>query len=95
MFSAVKLSKHVDVDQYKYLGYGIGFDRKGFFSYPYGGNGKNVITFGVNMSLSTKTDNRKKDILILSKGPTQELEHTLSTEKCIQLTLSNKIQSFV
>ena len=31
LFGAVKLTKHVDVGQYKYLGYGIGFDRKGFF----------------------------------------------------------------
>ena len=30
------------------------------------------------MSSSTKIDNRKKDILILGKGPTQGLEHTLS-----------------
>ena len=33
------------------------------------------------MSSSTKIDNRKKDILILGKGPTQILEYTLSTEK--------------
>ena len=33
------------------------------------------------MSSSTKIDNRKKDILILGKGPTQGLEHTLSAEK--------------
>ena len=32
LFCAVKLTKHVDTDQYKYSGYGIGFDRKGFFS---------------------------------------------------------------
>ena len=32
------------------------------------------------MSSSTKTDNRKKN-LILGKGPTQELEYTLSAEK--------------
>ena len=30
LFGAVKLTKHVDVDLYKYSGYGIGFDRKGF-----------------------------------------------------------------
>ena len=28
LFSAVKLTKHVDVDLYKYSGYGIGFHRK-------------------------------------------------------------------
>ena len=33
------------------------------------------------MSSSTKIDNRKKDILILDKDPTQGLEHTLSAEK--------------
>ena len=33
------------------------------------------------MSSSRKIDNRKKDILILGKDPTQGLEHTLSAEK--------------
>ena len=33
LFGAVKLTKHIDIDQYKYTGYGIGFDRKGFFFY--------------------------------------------------------------
>ena len=31
LFGAVKLTKHSDIDQYKYSRYGIGFDRKGFF----------------------------------------------------------------
>ena len=31
LFGAVKLTKDVDVDQYDYSGYGIGFDRKGVF----------------------------------------------------------------
>ena len=41
------------------IGYGIGFDRETSFSI---GNetGKNVIIFGVGMSSSTKTDNRKR-----------------------------------
>ena len=32
LFGAVKLTKNLDVDLYKYSRYGIGFDRKGFFS---------------------------------------------------------------
>ena len=32
MFGTVKLTKYPGIDQYKYSGYGIGFDRKGFFS---------------------------------------------------------------
>ena len=75
------LTKNADIDRYGYSGYGIGFDRHGIFSFPGTGLGRNVIIFGVEMSSSTKIDNRKKDILILVKGPTQALEHALSAEK--------------
>ena len=62
---AVSLTKNVDPDKYKYSGYGIGFDRQGFYSHPSGGTGRNVIIFGVYMNLSTKIDSRKKYTLIL------------------------------
>ena len=64
-----------------------------FFSHSSGGTGRNVITFGVDISSSTKIDNRKNDILILGKGPKQGLEHTLSVEKMysISFTENNKI----
>ena len=42
-----------------------------FFLYPDGETGKNVIIFGADMSSSVHVDNKKKDILILGKGPTQ------------------------
>ena len=44
------------------------------------------------MSSSSKIDKRKKDILILGKGSTQGLEHTLSAEKkySIKFTEQNK-----
>ena len=44
------------------------------------------------MSLSTKIDNKKNDILILGKGPMQGLENTLPTEKLypINFTENNK-----
>ena len=48
LFGAVKLTKHADVGQYKYSGYGIGFDRKGFYSIV-DETGRNVIIFGVDM----------------------------------------------
>ena len=47
------------------------------------------------MSSSTKMDNRKKDVLILGKGPTQDLEHTRSAKKCVQLILQRITQNFV
>ena len=39
------------------------------------------------MSSSAPIDNKKKDILVLGIGPTQGLEHTLTPEKCVPLTL--------
>ena len=84
--------KDADIDKYKYSGYGIGFDRHVFFSHPSGETGRNVIILGVDMSSSTKIDNRKKDILILGKGPIQGLEHTLTAEKMysINFTVTRK-----
>ena len=48
-------------------------DRRSSFSFPGGGFGQNVIIFGVDMS-SAHIDNKKKDILVLGKGPTQGLD---------------------
>ena len=75
------MTKNADIDKYGYSGYGIGFDRKSSFSFPGGGMGQNVIIFGVDTSSSVHVDNKKKDILVLGKGPTQGLEHTLTAKK--------------
>ena len=86
------MTKNADIDKYKYSGYGIGFDRHRFFSHSSSRTGRNAIIFGVYVSSPTKTDNTKKDILILGKGPTQGLEHTLSAEKMysINFTVTKK-----
>ena len=42
LFGAVELIKNADIDKYKYFGYGIVFDRKGFCSHLSGGSGRNV-----------------------------------------------------
>ena len=61
LLGAVKLTKNADIDNYGYSNHGIGFDRDGFFSHYSGGTGRNVIIIGVDMSSSTKIDNRKKN----------------------------------
>ena len=81
LFEEVSLTKSVNINKYKYSGYGIVFDRQGSFSFPGSGLGRNGITLGVDLSSSAKIDNRKKDILISGKGPTQGLEPKLSAEK--------------
>ena len=92
LFGSVKLTKNADIDKYGYSGYGIGFDRETSFSF---GNetGKNVTIFGVDMRSSSKIDNRKKDIFILGKGPTQGLEHTLSAKKLYSINFTKKKKS--
>ena len=81
LFGAVKLTKHVNIDQYKYSGYGIEFDTKGFFSI---GDefGRNVIIFGVDMSSSPH------------KGPTQGLEHTLTAGKLYSVNFTKNNTKF-
>ena len=60
LFGAVTLTKSADIDKYGYSGYGMGFDRKGKFSFPGGRYGQNVIIFGVDMSFTTHIDNKKR-----------------------------------
>ena len=75
----VKLAKNTDPDKYVYTGYGTGFDSSSKVSLPDDSVGKNVIIFGVDMSSSVHIDNKKKDVLILGKGPQQGLDDTTLT----------------
>ena len=79
LFGAVTLTKNANID--KYSGYGTGFEGKPNFSFPDGGFGQNVLIFGAGMSSFAQIDNKKKDILVLGKRPTQGLEDTLTAEK--------------
>ena len=90
LFGAVTLTKNVNIDRYGYSGYGIGFDRKGIFSFSGGGYGQNVLILEVDMSFSTHIDNKKNDILVLGIGPTQGLEHTLTAEKMYSINFTEK-----
>ena len=95
LFGAVTLTKNDYINRYKYFGHGIGFDRHGSFLFPGTGWGRNVIIFGVDMSSSTKIDNRKKDILILGKGQHKDWNIHWAQKKCIRLILQSTIKSSV
>ena len=92
LFGAVTLTKNTDIEKYGYSGFGIGFDRRSSFTFPGGGFGPNVLIFGVDMNSSAHIDDKQKDILLLGKGPTQGLEHTLTVEKMyfINFTVTNE-----
>ena len=88
MFGSVKLTKNPDIDKHKYSGYGIGFDRKGEFSF---GNkfGQNVIIFGADMSSSIHSTNKTKNILVLGKDFAQRLDDTtIYTEKLYSINFT-------
>ena len=85
LFGAVTFNENADIDKSGYSGYGIGFDRKSSFSFAGGGFSQNAIIFGVDMISSAHAHNKKKDILILGKGPTQGLEHILTAEKMFSI----------
>ena len=47
------------------------------------------------MSSSVKIDNKKKEILILGKGPRQGLEYTLTAEKMYSINFTLKKRNSV
>ena len=55
--------------------------------------GKNVVIFGAENSSSVHTNNEKKDILVLGKGPRQRLDDTAKLN--ILLILQDQIKNFV
>ena len=62
LFGAIKLTKNSDLDKYRYIGYGIGFDVCSKFPLSNGEWSKNLVIFGLDNSSSVHTD--KKDILV-------------------------------
>ena len=54
-------------------------------------NGKRIS----DMISSAHIDNKKKDILVLGKGPTQGLEHTLTAEKMYSINFRGQKRNFV
>ena len=87
------MTKNADTDKYKYQGHGIGFDLSGNFSHPNGGDGKNVIIFGVDMTNSKHANNKAKDVLVLGHGLIQKIDDTtIYAEKMYSpnFTVANK-----
>ena len=60
LFEAVTLTRTAGIHKYGYSGCGIGFHRRGSFSFPCVGYGQNVLIFGVGTSFSAHIDNKKK-----------------------------------
>ena len=86
LFGAVKLTKNVDMNKYKYSRYGIGFDSRGSFTHPSGGYGRNFIIIGADLSSSTHANNKIRRILVLSKDFIQGIDGTTIYAEEMHLT---------
>ena len=95
LFGSLKLTKKADPDEYKYNGYGIGFDCRSEFSFTDESIGKSGIIFGAYMSSSVHVDYKGKDILILGEGPTRGLNHTLTAEVKYPINFTQSGKRFV
>ena len=74
-FGGVKSAKNFDLDKYVCSGYGIGFESHLEFFFLM----VTWATIGVVMSSSVYIDNKRKNILIIGKGPPQGLDDTTLT----------------
>ena len=91
LFGAVTLTKNADIENMDILVMGLDFVEDQAFHFLVVDLVK-MYYFWVDTSSSPHIDNKKKDILVLGKGPTQGLESTLTAEKMysINFTLAKK-----
>ena len=90
LFGAVTLIKNADIDNDKYSGYGIGFDRHGEFSFG-NGLGRNCIIFGADLSGSSPHANNNKKILVLGKDFVQGINGTtIYAKKLYKINFTEK-----
>ena len=85
LFRGIKSAKNADPDEYIYSSYGIGFDLRSEFSLTDFSAGKNVFVFGADTGVSMHIANKGKNILILGKGPTQELNDIMLTDSSLKV----------
>ena len=89
------MTKNADTDKYKYQGHGIRFELSGIFTHPNGGDGKNVVVFGVDMANSKNVNNKTKDVLVLGHGLIQKIDDaTIYAEKMYSPNLTGASKTF-
>ena len=90
------MTKNADIDQYKYSGFGIRFDRLREFSFGNRGFGRNAIVFGADMSIYVHSNNKKSNILVLGKGFIQGINGTtIYAEKMYSINVTENNKKFV
>ena len=96
LFGTVKITNtsNSDIDKLQYSGYGIGIYSKGEFTHQDGGDGKNVIISGADLSNSKHANNKTKHVLVFGREFIQKInDTTIFSEKMYSpnFTVDNKI----
>ena len=94
MFGAATIVKNSDKEKWVYSGYGIAFYEVG--SWNFGNNiSKNVVSFGVDNSLSSHGNNRKNNVLVPGEGPACGINGSFgSPEKKFSINFSKENTKF-
>ena len=93
LFGATNIVKHSDKEKYVYSGYSITFDSASSWSFD-NDFARNVLTFGVDNSSSSQSDNRKNNFLVLDESPTYGINGSFGPrEKKSVLVLLKQTQS--
>ena len=92
LFGTVKLTKNADKSKFTHNRRGIAFDGKDSWSFT-NGFVRNVATFAVDNTSSSHTDIQKSNFLIVSEGPTEDInvgaaEKNLALKKNTKFCLS-------
>ena len=89
------MTKNANIDQHKYSGYDIGFDRLGKISFGTRGFGRNVIIFGADKVVLFMRIT-KKNILVLGKDFVQGINGTtIYAEKMYSINFTANNKKFV
>ena len=103
LFGAMQITKNANTSKYNYKGYGICFDeseeftpvkKRGNFSDTT--DGRNVITFGADMSFSERANNRRNNIYVMGKDYVQKINNTtIYAEKIYYRNFTDPGKKFV
>ena len=96
LLGAIKIIESADSSKNKYEGYCICFDEGGTFTSRNITNGKNVLTFGADMSFSSHSTNNASSIYVLGKDFVQGInDTTLYAEKIYKTNFTEPNKKFV
>ena len=88
LFGTAKLVRNTIKSKFIFNGNGIAFDGQGQWTFVNDCD-RNFAIFDVGNSLSSHTDNRKNNHLVLDEGPTDDIALSQQKEKSINFSKAN------